>query len=73
MTNEFNDDSDPEFPSIRRLLSPEYQQKLAEGNNAREGNCQIMDDNLFGPGLVAGRSQGKCIRLIGSEYSLKAV
>ena len=67
--NDSDDDSDDEFPSIRRLLSPEYRHKLVEeGSLVQEGTAEknsgeAMDD-LFGYGSTAGSSQGGCAELL---------
>jgi hypothetical protein len=64
--NDADDDSDAEFPSIRRLLSPEYRHKSAkEASILQEGTAEknmgeALDD-LFGYGSTAGSSQGGCI------------
>jgi hypothetical protein len=63
--NDSDDDSDGEFLSLRRLLSPEYRQKLAEEQSlvqedtAENNNGEALHD-LFGYELTVGNSQGGC-------------
>lgn len=62
------DGSDDSFPSIRRLLSPEYKHKLEEQGSlvqkdTTEKNIGEALDDLFGYGSTAGSSQDKPIVL----------
>ena len=60
--NDSDDDSDNEFPSLCRLLSPEYRHKLAEerahvqDSTIEKNVSQALDDNLFGYRSTAGSS-----------------
>jgi hypothetical protein len=66
--NDSDDNSDDEFPSVRRLLSPEYRQTLVEKaslvqeDTAEKTVGEAMDD-LFGFASIAGSSQGGCAEL----------
>lgn len=60
-----DDDLKEEFPSVRRLLSPEYKWKLVEEESLLKGDTakKTFDkavDHLFGCGSTAGNSQGGC-------------
>jgi hypothetical protein len=67
--NDSDNESDDEFPSVPRLLSPEYRHKLAkEGllvqkSTVGENNNQDLDNALFGFSSAAGSSQGQCAKL----------
>jgi hypothetical protein len=62
--NDSDDDSDDEIPSTRRLLSPEYQQKLvretflAPEDTSKKTVGETMD-NLSGFASTAGNSKGR--------------
>jgi hypothetical protein len=77
--NDSDDDSDFEFPSVRRLLPPEYRHKLAEegppvqDSTTEKDISQDLDDGLVGYRSRAGSSKGECTGLLYSEYLLIAV
>lgn len=67
--NDPDDDSDDEFPSIRRLLSPEYRHKLVEeGLLVQDRTADVNIDealqDLVSYGLTAGSSLGRCAELL---------
>ena len=63
-----HDDSDDEFPTIRRLLSAEYKRKLVEEASGTQedptkGTVVEAMDSLSRSASMAGSSQGGCSEL----------